>query len=377
MVATEQIWIWQQDAWPAFTWQDRELVKLLREINQLQGRLVGRSAATGESQSQESQMEALLDNAINTSAIEGEELNVESVRSSLARRLGINQAGLPAGTPQTDGLSDVLMDATRHPNEPLSLDRLFRWHEWLFPHGHEGLTPIRVGELRGEDPMQVVSGPVGKSKIHFEAPPRKNLESELNQFLEWFHQSRVQVDPDPLVRAGVAHLWFVTLHPFDDGNGRLARAITDLALAQAEQQSVRFYAMSATIMENRKAYYTVLENTQRGGMDVTPWLVWFLSMLKETLQVADRRIEYVLKKATYWQQHGQSALNERQIKVLNRLLDAGPDGFEGGINARKYMNLANVSKATATRDLAGLVEKGCLVQREGGGRSTSYDITWA
>jgi len=376
VVATDNIWIWQQETWPAFTWQESELAKLLREITQLQGKLLGRSAAIGESQSLKSQMEALLDNAMNTSAIEGEKLNVESVRSSLARRLGINQAGLLAGTPQTDGLADVLMDATRNPNEPLTHDRLFRWHEWLFPNGHEGLTPIRVGELRNEDPMQVISGPVGKSKIHFEAPPRDNLETELNQFLDWFGQSRAQAELDPLVRAGVAHLWFVTLHHFDDGNGRLARAITDLALAQAEQQSVRFYAMSATIMENRKAYYTILEKTQCGGMDVTPWLVWFLNMLKETLQMADRRIDHVLKKATFWQQHGQSALNERQIKVLNRLLDAGPDGFEGGINARKYMSLADVSKATATRDLTELVEKGCLVQREGGGRSTSYDINW-
>ena len=376
MVATDKIWIWQQDTWPAFTWQESELVKILREITQLQGKLLGRSAAVGESQSIKSQMEALLDNAINTSAIEGEKLNVESVRSSLALRLGIDQAGLTPGTPQTDGLADVLMDATRHPNESLTLDRLFRWHAWLFPHGHEGLTPIRVGELRGEDPMQVVSGPVGKSKIHFEAPPRDNLEMELSQFLDWFDQSQAQVDLDPLVRAGVAHLWFVTLHPFDDGNGRLARAITDLALAQAEQQSVRFYAMSATVMENRKAYYTILEKTQRDSMDVTPWLVWFLNMLKETLQVADRRIELVLKKATFWQQHGQSALNERQIKVLNRLLDAGPGGFEGGINARKYMSLVDVSKATATRDLTELVEKGCLVRRKRGGRSTSYDINW-
>jgi Fic family protein len=372
----EHKWIWQQVTWPQFTWQGAEFAQLLREINQLQGKLLGRSAIVEGSESLKSEMDALLQNAINTSAIEGEQLNVDSVRSSLARRLGIDQAGLTPGTPQTDGLADLLLDATRNPDEVLSLKRLFHWHAALFPHGGGVLTQIRVGELRGDDLMQVVSGPIGKPKVHFEAPPRDGLQQELDQFVAWFNQTRDNVELDPLVRAGIAHLWFVTLHPFDDGNGRLARAITDLALAQAEHQSVRFYAMSATIMEHRKAYYDILEKTQRDGMDVTLWLVWFLSMLKHTLLAADQRIVHVLQKAKFWQQHTQIVLNERQIKVLNRLLDAGPDGFEGGINARKYVSLTEVSKATATRDLAELVEKGCLVQRAGGGRSTSYDINW-
>lgn len=373
---TQIHWIWQQKNWPQFTWQQSDLTQLLREIHQSQGKLLGHSAVVSGNEGVQSQLDALLQNAINTSAIEGEDLNVDSVRSSLARRLGIDQAGLPPGTPQTDGLADVLLDATRNPDEPLSLSRLFHWHEALFPEGGDALATMHVGQLRGDDPMQVVSGPHGRSKVHFEAPPRTELEAELEQFIVWFNQSLHQTDVDPLIRAGIAHLWFVTLHPFDDGNGRLARAITDLALAQAERQSVRFYAMSATIMLNRKTYYSILEQTQRGDLNITTWLVWFLKMLKQTLEVADQSIAKVLLKAKFWQHHAQSALNERQVKILNRLLDAGPGGFEGGINARKYMSLADVSKATATRDLTELVEKGCLVQREGGGRSTSYDVNW-
>jgi Fic family protein len=369
-------WIWQQPDWPEVSWRDAELAPLLREINQLQGKLLGSAGTIARSESHQSEMDALLQNAINTSAIEGEQLNVDSVRSSLARRLGMDQAGLPPGTPQTEGLADVLLDATRHPERPLTESRLYQWHQALFPTGEGGVIHIRVGELRGDDPMQVVSGPIGHRTVHFEAPPRQGLEAEMHAFLDWFNRS-LESELDPVLRAGLAHLWFVTLHPFDDGNGRLARAITDLALAQAEHHSVRFYAMAATIMENRKAYYEMLEQSQRGGLDVTTWLKWFLTMLRQTLQVADTRIEHVLKKARFWQQHAQSVLSERQVKVLNRLLNAGPEGFKGGLNASKYMGLTSVSKATATRDLTELVEKGCLVQRPGGGRSTSYDINWS
>ena len=376
MIETQTDWIWQQPEWPAFTWRDAALAPLLREINQLQGKLLGSTGAIAGSESLRSEMDALLQNAINTSAIEGEQLNVGSVRSSLAKRLGLDQAGLPPGTPQTEGLADVLLDATRNPKLTLTEGRFYSWHKALFPSEEQAITPIHVGELRGEEPMQVVSGPVGRQTVHFEAPPRKVLDAELVFFFDWFNQTQNDAGVDPVLRAGIAHLWFVTLHPFDDDNGRLARAITDLALAQAEHHSVRFYAMAATIMENRKAYYEVLENTQRNSLDVTPWLEWFLAMLRQTLQEAVQRIDYVLQKTKFWQRHAQTVLNERQIKVLNRLLDVGPEGFEGGLNARKVMSLTNVSKATATRDLVELVDKGCLVQRPGGGRSTSYDINW-
>ncbi|MFO7604620.1 MAG: Fic family protein, partial [Gammaproteobacteria bacterium] len=245
-----------------------------------------------------------------------------------------------------------------------------------FPDGGGDINPIQVGLLRGEAPMQVVSGPIGKQTVHFEAPPRVSLEAELDNFIEWFNQTQDDRSLDPLLRAGIAHLWFVTLHPFEDGNGRMARAITDLALAQAEQQSIRFYAMAATIMKYRKAYYDILEKTQRGHLDITEWLDWFLSMLQLALQDAKTRIDHVLQKAKFWQRYRDQALSARQVKVLNRLLDAGPDGFEGGLNARKYMGLTGVSKATATRDLTDLLEKGCLFLRDGGGRSTGYDINW-
>ncbi len=369
-------WIWQQSDWPVFTWQDQRLAGLLREIYPLQGRLLGGVQSVAGQESQQSEMNALLQNAINTSAIEGERLDVDSVRSSLAQRLGLDRAGLPPGTPQTDGLADLLLDATHHYRDPLTIQRLYQWHGALFPTGQSDLTPVWVGELRGEAPMQVVSGPIGNPKVHFEAPPREGLEAELDAFVLWFNASRIDTTLDPLLRAGIAHLWFVTLHPFDDGNGRIARAITDLALAQAEHQSVRFYAMAATIMAYREDYYRVLERTQRNGLDITGWLVWFLIMLRQTLTRALDQIEQVLLKARFWQQHRQAILNERQNKVINRLLDAGPAGFAGGLNARKYMGLTKASKATATRDLTDLLEKGLLGKCPGAGRSTRYEIAW-
>ena len=364
-------WIWQHKEWPKFTWDDVELAPILREINQLQGKLLGQTEGMDL---QQPELDALLQNAINTSAIEGEDLNVESVRSSLAKQLGVEQAGLPPGTPQSDGLAELLIDATHHYDVPLTKDRLFQWHRALFPMGQSGLTPIRVVQLRGAEPMQVVSGPVGKRVIHFEAPPNENLEKELDDFLSWFTQNQQQLDP--VMRAGIAHLWFITLHPFDDGNGRIARAISDLVLAQAEHRNIRFYAMAATIMKNRQGYYNILEETQRNGLIITRWLLWFATMLKQTVLDALERVHYVLLKAKFWQRHAQTTLSKRQIKALNRLLDAGPGEFEGGLNARKYAGLTKVSKATATRDLIDLVSKGCLVKREPGGRSTSYDINW-
>jgi len=367
----QQHWIWQHTEWPRFTWDDTQLASLLREINQLQGKLLGQTEGMDL---QQPELDALLQNAINTSAIEGEELNVESVRSSLAKQLGIDQAGLPPGTPQSDGLAELLIDATHHFDVPLTKDRLYQWHRALFPLGQSGLTPIRVGEIRGPEPMQVISGPVGKRVVHFEAPPNDNLGKELDEFLAWFSQNHHQFDP--ILRAGVAHLWFITLHPFEDGNGRMARAISDLVLAQSEHRNIRFYAMAASVMQNRQAYYQILEQTQRNALDITPWLLWFSSMFKQTILDAVERVRYVLLKAKFWQRHAQTTLSERQIKVLNRLLDAGPGDFEGGLNTRKYVGLTKASKATATRDLLDLVEKGCLIKREAGGRSTSYDVNW-
>lgn len=375
-MAIETQWIWQRPDWPGFTWQQSRLDTLLRDIHRLQGRLFGGVESVADDESLQTEMDALLHNATNTSAIEGEPLDVASVRSSLALRLGLNRAGLPPGTPQTDGLVDLLLDATHNHREPLTIDRLFRWHKALFPTGQSGLTPIRVDELRGEDVMQVVSGRINKPTVHFEAPPRERLAGELDAFVTWFNNSQSDSALDPLLRVGIVHLWFVTLHPFDDGNGRITRALSDLALAQAEHHSVRFYAVAAAIMAHRKDYYTILEQTQRSELDITDWLEWFLKILQQAIEEALDRVQYVLLKAKFWQRHAGTVFNDRQIKVLNRLLDAGPYGFEGGLNARKYMGLSKASKATATRDLADLLAKGCIKKCAGGGRSTRYEILW-
>ena len=385
-MASQTQWIWQQNAWPALTWDSDTLATRLREVTQLQGTLLGKAGATANATNAESQLNALLQNIVQSSAIEGEVINLESVRSSLATRLGVKNAGLNTATAKTEGLADLLLDATQNYHQPLTLARLYQWHAYLFPEKPEGefsLTEIAVGELRGEEPMQVVSGPHQKRKLHFQAPPKnasqeypRSLEELLNEFLNWLQTSAQDTTLDPILRAAQAHLWFVTLHPFDDGNGRLARVITDYTLAQAEHQAIRFYAMAASIMEERKGYYDILESTQKGSLDITPWMAWFLERLRHTLTAALERIDTVLIKARFWQTHAQSSLNRHQTKALNRLLDEGPGGFEGGLTAAKYKNLTKVSKATATRHLQELLEKGCLEKLDGGGRSTKYQINW-
>ncbi|BFT59795.1 Fic family protein [Pseudomonas moorei] len=369
-------WIWQQPDWPNFTWHAERLAPLLRECVQAQGRLMGMVSSVGSSLSAQSELDALLQNIVTSSAIEGEQLNVGSVRSSLARRLGLEVMGGDNVSQRSEGLARLMLDATQHFAEPLTLERLLDWHAWLFPDQDTDLAArsIRVGALRGDDPMQVVSGRLDKPTVHFEAPPRRGLEQQLETFLDWFESSRHQAALDPLLRAGVAHFWFVTLHPFDDGNGRLTRTITDLALAQGEAQAIRFYAMSASILEDRSGYYRVLETSQKATLDITEWLQWFLHTLLRSLQQAMARIESVLAKARFWQAHRESELSVEQTKVLNRMLDGGERGFESGISAAQYQAVAKVSKATATRHLAELLEKGCLQRLPGGGRSTRYKI---
>ena len=371
-------WIWQQPDWPSFTWNAERLAPLLRECVQAQGRLTGMVSSVGNSLSAQSELDALLQNIVTSSAIEGEQLNVGSVRSSLARRLGLEQLDGNHVSQRSEGLAQLMLDATQHFAEPLTLERLLGWHEWLFPDQDTDLATrsMRVGALRGDDPMQVVSGRLDRPTVHFEAPPRQGLERQVDNFLDWFESSRNQAGLDPLLRAGVAHFWFVTLHPFDDGNGRLTRAITDLALAQGEAQAIRFYAMSASILEDRSGYYRVLENSQKATLDITEWLEWFLQTLLRSLQQAMARIESVLGKARFWQAHRQSGLSAEQTKVLNRLLDGGERGFEDGISAAQYQAVAKVSKATATRHLAELLAKGCLNRLPGGGRSTRYQINY-
>lgn len=368
------MYIWEQSVWPHFQWDEAALRPKLDAVRLLQGRLLGRTDAVPERADLEVEIDALIQNAIRTSEIEGEHLDVGSVRSSVVRQLGLERVGVSGKTtPESESLVELLLEATHQPDEPLSREQLCQWQAMLFPDGPGLLSKIRVGDLRGEQPMQVVSGRLDRPKVHFEAPPRDCLEAELDTFIEWFNNSPAGLDS--ILRAGIAHLWLITLHPFDDGNGRVTRAVTDRALAQAERQSVRFYSLSAAIMDRRNAYYDHLEQTQKNGLEITRWLGWFLDTLEEALHQALSRVDRVLAKANFWQHHAMTVLNERQIKVLNRLLDTAGEQFEQGINARKYQSLAKVSKATATRDLADLLEKGCLHKLPGGGRSTRYTLS--
>ncbi|MDH4609054.1 Fic family protein [Pseudomonas sp. BN102] len=371
----DAFWIWQQPDWPSFRWDAERLASLLRACAQAQGRLIGMTVAVDANTEAQNNLDALLQNIVTSSAIEGEQLNVGSVRSSLARRLGLAAEGRP--NERSEGLAELQLDATRNLDPPLSMERLFAWHRWLFPIDDRALpNPIRMGQLRGDEPMQVVSGRLDRPTVHFEAPPREGLEQQLDAFLQWFNAYQQDVGFDPLLRAGIAHFWFVTLHPFDDGNGRLTRAITDLALAQGDRQSIRFHAMSASILKDRTGYYRILENSQKGGLDITAWLEWFLRTLLRSLEQALIHIDRVLAKARFWQTHRESQLSAEQIKVLNRLLDGGERGFEEGISAAQYQAVAQVSKATATRHLGDLLAKGCLTRLAGGGRSTRYQIRW-
>lgn len=366
-------WIWQQPEWPAFTWQENDLVQLLRACNQAQGRLLGMSSTVEDYTGLQNNLDTLLHNIVTSSAIEGEQINVGSVRSSLARRLGLADTGKPSS--RSEGLAELLLDATGNRAQPLTLARLYQWHRWLFPE--DALfwgVHIRIGALRGDEPMQVVSGRLDQPTVHFEAPPRAGLEHQMDLFIDWFERSRQEPGLDPLLRAGIAHFWFVTLHPFDDGNGRLTRALTDLALAQGEQQSIRLYTMSASILDHRNEYYRILESSQKGTLDITAWLKWFLRTLLQSLEQAMARIDRVLAKARFWHSHRTDELSTEQIKVLNRLLDGGTRGFEEGISAAQYKAVAQVSKATATRHLSDLLSKGCIVRLPGGGRSTRYAI---
>jgi len=367
-------WIWQNPDWPRFRWDDGLLSPLLARARLAQGKVLGAARLLDVSLGLEAVAAILVEDGLGTSAIEGERLNQDAVRSSVARRLGLPTAGLPAPARAVDGLIDVLLDATRQHHAPLTDKRLAGWQAALFPTGYSGLHRIRVGEPRGDEPMRVVSGGIGREKVHFIAPPSEKLTMEVAAFLAWFNEPPAGLDG--LLRAGLAHLWFVTLHPFEDGNGRLARAITDMALSQDEGQPMRLFSLSAQILRQRGSYYAILERTQRGGLDVTGWLAWFLVQVEAAATSAEETVAHTLAKARFWLRHQATDLGERQRKVLNRLLDAGPGGFTGGLNTRKYMGLTSTSRATAYRELASLVEKGCLRPTGQGGRSSSYELVW-
>jgi Fic family protein len=369
-------YIWQHPDWTSrLRWDSERLIEPLAEVRRRQGEILGKASGLRFDLELDSRASILVEEAVTTSAIEGELLDRDSVRSSVARRLGLPAAGLPPSSREVDGLVEILIDAFRNHAEPLTKNRLCGWHAALFPSGRSGLLPITVGDWRqGEAPMRVISGPIGHEKTHFEAPPSATVSGEMRRFFEWFAAS--DEPHDGILRAAIAHFLFVTVHPFEDGNGRLARAVSDMALARDEGTGVRLYSMSGRIRAERDAYYSILERTQKGDGDLTDWLRWFIGCLERAIATSDEVIDFVRAKSQFWLNHRDTVLSPRQRKVVNRMLDAGPGGFEGGLTNRKYVSITRTSRATAQREIAELLEKGVLVRRPGAGRSTSYDIHW-
>ena len=362
-------YIWQDPVWPNWRYDLAVLAGPLAEVSRAQGVLIGRLTDVGAALRDQASLVSLTDDVVNTSEIEGEQLNIASVRSSIARRLGVDIGALAPVDRNVEGVVEMVLDATANCYLPVSRERLFAWHAALFPTGYSGLSKIKVAGWRDDasGPMQVVSGPMGRQKVHFEAPPTERLEIETARFLSWLNGDTGEPS---LLKAGLGHLWFVTLHPFDDGNGRIARAIGDLLLARADGRSQRFYSLSAQIQRERKAYYDILERSQKGTLDVTAWLAWFLDSLHRAVDQAQLTLDAVLVKARFWQRLTAISLNERQVKLLNRLLD----GFEGKLTNSKWAAMAKCSSDTALRDINDLLARGALRKTAAGGRSTSYEL---
>ena len=363
-------YIWQLPGWPKFIWSHERIAMPLAEARHRQGRLLGRMEALGFRLTEEATLQTLTQDVLKSSEIEGEVLDPAQVRSSIARRLGIDIGDLAPADRSVEGVVEMTLDATRHYDQELTDERLFAWHAALFPTGRSGMTKIRVGAWRDDSagPMQVISGPAGKERIHYQAPPAQRLGAEMSRFLEWFNREGAM---DAVLRAALAHLWFVTIHPFDDGNGRIARAVADMALARSERSNQRFYSMSAQIRQERNAYYDALEQTQKRPLDITAWMEWFLGCLSRAIDRASDTLAAVLNKARFWERHFSERFNERQIMVLNRMLD----GFEGKLTSSKWAKLAGCSQDTAHRDITDLVARGVLRKDPAGGRSTSYSLT--
>jgi Fic family protein len=361
-------YVWQRPDWPAWRHDASVLAPALSETSRAQGLLLGRLADLGMGLRSQASLSALTADVVQTSAIEGEHLDPASVRSSLARRLGVDIGSLPPVDRHVEGVVEMVMDATANNGAPLTARRLQSWHAALFPTGYSGLAKIAVGRWRdaASGPMQVVSGPVGRQKVHFEAPPHDRLTAEITAFLEWIEQDAAP----PLLKAGLAHLWFVTIHPFEDGNGRIARAVGDLVLARGDASPLRFYSVSAQVQRERKAYYDILERTQKGDLEVTEWLLWFVQAVRRAVDQAQATVDAVLGKARFWQRFHDTAPNERQKKLLSQLLD----GFEGKLTASKWAKIAKCSPDTALRDINQLIAWGMLRKSESGGRSTSYEL---
>ncbi len=363
------MYIYELKDWPHFRWNEKSLFESLAALSHKQGRLIGRMEALGFKLRADASLQTLTEDVVKSSEIEGEFLDREQVRSSIARRLGMNIGGLTSSERHVDGVVEMVLDATQGYDIPLTAERLFGWHSALFPTGRSGMAKINVGGWRTDQsgPMQVISGPFGRERLHFQAPPAAHVKKEMETFLEWHNR---QETVERLIKAGIAHLWFVTIHPFDDGNGRIARAITDQTLACSENSSQRFYSMSAQIRKQRSEYYDVLEATQKGNMDVTLWLQWFLGCLDAALDGAESTLGSVLKKARFWETLDGESFNGRQRIILNLLLD----GFQGKMTSSKWAKLGKCSQDTALRDIDDLVRRNVLIRDSPGGRSTSYSL---
>jgi Fic family protein len=355
--------------WPDFKWENDKIIHLLSAVRHKQGRLLGKLEGLGFRLREEATLETLTLDVIKSSEIEGEKLPVDQVRSSIAKKLGIETAGHPTIDRNVEGVVEMMLDATQNYDRALTDERLFGWHAALFPTGRSSLHKIKVGSWRDDKsgPMQVVSGSMGKERVHFEAPEASRLKNEMKKFVVWINQ---ETTIDQVLKAAIAHLWFVTIHPFDDGNGRIARAIADMQLARADGSKQRFYSMSAQIQRERNVYYKILEKIQKGNLDITKWLEWFFECLDRAITLSEENLSGVTRKAKFWETHQKTALNQRQRKMLNMLMD----GFEGKLTSSKWAKITKCSPDTALRDIQDLMEKGILEKQPGGGRSTTYEI---
>lgn len=367
-------YIWELKNWPKFKWDETKLLSSLSAARLKQGKLIEKISGLLESDSKQAEAYIFEAEALKTTQIEGEKYNPESVRSSIHRRLGLDYSGLPRTERHVDGLIEVLFDATRNFDEKLTAKRLYSWQASLFPTGYSGLQKIIAGKFRNDinGPMEVVSGSIGREKIHYQAPPADKILHEIKLFLIWWNNQSSSLDG--IIRAGIAHLYFVTIHPFDDGNGRIARALTDMAMAQDDKLSKRYYSLSSEILKDKQNYYKILEESQKGNLDITKWLVWFIDCFSKALTTSEKLLENIFNKADFWYKYQMVEMNLRQKKVINKILDAGKNNFIGGLTTRKYMGITGISRITAIREINDLLSKKILIQNEGKGRNVNYSI---
>jgi len=369
-------YIWELENWPKFKWDETVLLPSLSTARLRQGKLIQKILGLLELDSKQAEACIFEEEALKTTQIEGEKYNPELVRSSIHRRLGLDYAGLPQTERHIDGLIEVLFDATRHFDEILTIQRLYGWQASLFPTGYSGLQKIAAGKFRNDidGPMEVVSGSIGRERVHYQAPPANKVLHEIKLFLSWWNNQ--SLSSDGIIRAGIAHLYFVTIHPFDDGNGRIARALTDMAIAQDDKLNKRYYSLSTEILRDKQTYYKILEESQKGDLDITKWLTWFIDCFSAALINSEKLLENIFNKADFWRIHQMIEMNARQKKVINKMLDVGEDNFVGGLTTKKYMGMTGMSRITSIREINDLLLKNILIQNEGKGRNVNYSIKW-